>query len=80
MGDWIDYNMIVGEIGLHRENAQRRIKEYRELEGQRGLNEAEKFEYAKSVGEEVILMCLQQWCEDFKFSTEDLKNFEEFNQ
>jgi len=35
--EWIDYNMIISEIHLHRSNAQRQIKEYREIEKERGL-------------------------------------------
>jgi hypothetical protein len=80
MSEWIDYNMIISEIGMHRGNAQMRIKEYRELEKQRRLSDGEKIDYAKCVGEEVILMCLQQWCNDFRFSTDELKGFEEFKK
>lgn len=80
MSDWIDYNMIISEIGMHRGNAQTRIREYRELEKQRRLREGETIDYAKCVGEEVILMCLQQWCNDFRFSTDELKEFEEFKR
>ena len=36
--EWIDYNMIISEIRLHRSNAQRQIKEYREIEKERGLS------------------------------------------
>ena len=39
--EWIDYNMIISEIHLHRSNAQREIKEYREIEKKRGLSHAE---------------------------------------
>lgn len=69
---WIDYNMIMDEIRFHRENAQDRIKKYRELKKERELSEGEEWLYAKEVGREAALVCLLQWCEDFKFSTDDL--------
>ena len=78
MSEWIDYNMIMNEIGLHRSNAQFRIKEYRDIKNKRKLTKEEIMDYSHAVGEETILMCLQQWCTDFKFSTEDLKKFDEF--
>lgn len=75
MSDWIDFNMLMDEIGLHRSNAQRRILSYRENENP---TEWDKLECKEAVGEETILMCLQNWCNDFKFSTEELKAMDEF--
>lgn len=78
MSDWIDYNMIMGEIGLHRSNMQRRIKEYRALKEERDLSESEIRLYENAVGSEHILMCIQRWVMDFKFSTEELMELDEF--
>ena len=80
MSDWIDYNMIVSEIGLHRSNAQFRAKQYKELRKERKLTETEEWLLGQAVGEETVLMCLEQWCKDFKFSSDDLKDFLELNQ
>lgn len=76
MSYWIDFDMLMSEIGLHRSNAQRRIQEYKKI---KNPTEWDKLEFKESVGEETILMCLQGWCEDFKFSTKDLKSMGEFN-
>lgn len=75
---WLDYGLTMGEIGLHRYNAIHRIRECKE--------EAEKYardlnpykwhvlnEYMKSVGEEIVLCCLQRYCMDFRFDQEDIK-------
>lgn len=67
MSYWIDFNMIMSEIGLHRSNAQRRILEYKKKENP---TDWDKLECKEAVGKETILMCLQNWCEDFKFSTD----------
>lgn len=75
MSDWIDFNMLMDEIGLHRSNAQRRILSYREIENP---TEWDKLECKEAVGEETILMCLQNWCNDFKFSIDELKEMDEF--
>ena len=80
MSEWLDYNMIIDEIGLHKSNIQRRINEYREAKNKRNLREWEVIDYNRDVGEYTILLCLEQWCNDFKFSTEDLKKFDDFKQ
>ena len=54
--EWIDYNMIISEIHLHRSNAQRKIKEYREIEKERGLSPAEYGLYNGEIGKEIALM------------------------
>ena len=73
MSYWIDFDMIMSEIGLHRSNVQRRILEYKEKENP---TDWDKLECKEAVGKEIILMCLQSWCEDFKFTTEEIKAFE----
>ena len=74
--EWIDYNMIISEIHLHRSNAQRRIKEYREIEEERGLSPAEYGLYNEEIGKEIALMCLERWCMDFRFSISEIEEME----
>lgn len=77
MSYWIDFNMLMSEIGLHRGNAQRRVKAYKEIENP---TEWDKLECKEAVGEETILMCLQRWCDDFKFSIEDMKKMDDIKK
>lgn len=72
--EWIDYNMLISEIHLHRSNAQRQIKEYREIE--RGLSPAEYGLFNVEIGKEIALMYLERWCMDFKFSLSEIKEME----
>lgn len=86
MSNWIDYDMLMAEIGLHRSNAQREILHYKEKNKPMKTSPSEytqrefvdRLLYENEVGMEIILMCLQSWCNDFKFSTEELKELEEF--
>lgn len=78
MSEWISYDMIVGEIRLHRDNAERRIEHYRELKKERKLNAGEQGLYDEAVGQVVELLCLEQWCKDMKFSIDDLKDLDEY--
>ena len=86
MSNWIDYDMLMAEIGLHRGNAQREILHYKEKNKPMKTSPSEytqhefvdRLLYENEVGKEVILMCLENWCNDFKFSTEELKEFDEF--
>ena len=77
MSNWIDFDMLMSEISLHRSNAQRRVLAYREKENP---TEWDKLECKEAVGEETILMCLEGWCNDFKFSTEELMELDEFKK
>ncbi len=74
--EWIDYSMIISEIHLHRRNAQRQIKEYREIDKERGLSSAEYGLYNEEIGKEIALMCLERWCMDFRFSLSEIKEME----
>lgn len=74
--EWIDYNMIISEIHLHRNNAQRQIKEYREIAKEKGLLPAEYSLYNEEIGKEIALMCLERWCMDFKFSLSEIEEME----
>ena len=67
---WIDYEMLMGEIGLHRENCKREIQDYRESSNPTQFQE---IKYHESVGAEVRLCCLIQWCKDFMFTTEEVE-------
>lgn len=74
--EWIDYNMIISEIHLHRSNAQRQIKEYREIEKERDLTKSEYGLYNEEIGKEIALMCLERWCMDFRFSLSEIEKME----
>ena len=83
MSYWIDYEMLKAEINLHRNNAQRIIKSYKE-QGKSfpNSNSSRKdildlLEYQEAIGNEVALEVLEGWCDDFKFSTEDVKKMED---
>ena len=82
MSYWIDYEMLKAEINLHRDNAQRIIKSYKE-QGKSFPNSSssrkdilDRLEFQEAIGNEVILEVLEGWIEDFKFSTEDVKKME----
>ena len=75
--------MLKAEINLHRNNAQRIIKSYKE-QGKSfpNSNSSRKdildlLEYQEAIGNEVALAVLEGWCDDFKFSTEDVKKIED---
>lgn len=86
MSNWINFDMLMDEIGLHRSNAQREILAYKENNKPMKTSPSEytqhefvdRLLYENEVGQEIILMCLESWCKDFKFSTEELKQMEEF--
>lgn len=70
MNNWIDFDMMMSEIKYHRNNAQRRILEFKKIENP---TELDKIKCKEAVGEESVLMCLQAWCNDFKFSSDEVK-------
>lgn len=86
MGNWIDYDMIISEIRAHRSNAQREISEYKKENHPLPTHPSEytsrefvkRLLYENEVGKETALMCLEVWCNDFKFSTDEIKQFDEF--
>lgn len=75
MTSWINFDMIMSELKYHRNIAQRRISEFKKIENPSSLD---RRRYNETVGEESVLMCLQAWCNDFKFSTDEVKEMEEF--
>ena len=86
MSNWVDFDMLMAEIGLHRDNAQREIVHYKEECRPMKTSPSEytqrefvkRLLYENEIGKETALMCLQQWCNDFKFSTEELMKLDEF--
>lgn len=75
---WIDQQMLNQEIELHLSNAATRIEALK--------NEAKKIgqkmhshelavlsEYWECVGRTVALCCLEGWCKDFMFTSEDVE-------
>lgn len=69
MNNWIDFDMIMSEIRYHRNNAQGRVSEFKKNEKPSALD---RQRYHEAVGEESVLMCLQAWCKDFKFSSDEV--------
>ena len=70
MNNWIDYDMLISEIKVHRRIAQGRVSEFKKNENPSALD---KQRYHEAVGEELVLTCLQAWCNDFKFSSDEVK-------
>lgn len=75
---WMDYDLLIGEIGLHRSNAIDRIKETKERAAEIKRNIAPRdlailSEYLESAGAEIVLCCLQQYCMDFMFTQDEVK-------
>ena len=71
MSNWIDFDMLMLEIGHHLSNAHRCVLAYKEI---KNPTEWDKLECKEAVGKECILTCLQTWCNDFKFSDEEVKD------
>jgi len=72
MSNWIDFDMIMSELDFHRDNASRIVKAYKEIENP---TEYDKLECKEAVGEIGILEVIMGWCEDFKFSSDEVKDF-----
>ncbi len=75
---WMDYGLLISEIGLHRSNAIDRIKETKERATEIKRNIAPHDlailgEYLESVGKEIVLCCLQRYCMDFMFTQDEVK-------
>ena len=85
MSQWIDYDLLKMEIGLHRSNAQREIVNYKEKHKPLPTSRSEyttkdfidRLIYENEVGREIALSCLEGWCDDFKFSDEEVTEIEE---
>ncbi len=71
---WLDYGLMMSEIGLYRYNAIHRIKAHKEEFDPNTIpNLYHVAEYYKAVGEEVVCCCLQRYCMDFRFDQEDVR-------
>lgn len=71
---WLDYGLMVSEIGLHRYNAIHRIKEHKEHFDPLTIpNLYHVAEYYESVGIEKTCCCLQAYAKDFIFTQDEVK-------
>ncbi len=71
---WLDYGLMVSEIGLHRFNAIHRIKEHKEQFNLQAVPDLYHVaEYYKAVGVELVCCCLQAYCKDFVFTRDEVK-------
>ena len=71
---WLDYGLMMSEIGLHRYNAIHRIKEHKEQFDPLTIPDLYHVaEYYESVGIEKTCCCLQRYCMDFRFDQEDVR-------
>jgi len=71
---WLDYGLMMSEIGLHRYNAIHRIKEHKERFDPLAIPDLYHVaEYYKAVGAEVICCCLQAYGKDFIFTQDEVK-------
>ena len=72
---WLDYGLMVSEIGLYRYNAIHRIKEHKEQFNPLAIPDLYHVaEYYESVGIEKVCCCLQAYCKDFMFTQEEVNN------
>lgn len=71
---WLDYGLMMNEIGLHRYNAIQRIKEHKsQFEILRVPKLYHVAEYYMAVGVEVTCCCLQVSCKDMFFTPGEVK-------
>ena len=75
---WLDYGLMMSEIGLHRYNANHRIREAKEVVEQikreiAPAHLARLCEYSEAVGAEITCMCLQRYGMDFMFTQDEVK-------
>lgn len=72
MSNWIDFDMLMLELEHRRNNAERVIKAYKEINNP---TDWENLVCKEAVGRVVALECIMAWCKDFKFSSDEIKNF-----
>lgn len=71
---WLDYGLMVSEIGLHRYNAIHCIKDHKEQFDPLSIpNLYHVAEYYESVGIEKTCCCLQAYAKDFIFTQDEVK-------
>ena len=70
---WLDYGLMMSEIGLHRYNAIHRIKEHKEQFNPQAVPDLHHVaEYYKAVGVELTCCCLQAYGKDFIFTQDEV--------
>ena len=71
---WLDYGLMMSEIGLHRYNAIDRINAHKEQFDPQAVPDLYHVaEYYKSVGAEITCCCLQAYGKDFIFTQDEVK-------
>ena len=71
---WLDYGLMMSEIGLHRYNAIHRIKVHKEQYNPQSVPDLYHVaEYYKAVGVELTCCCLQAYGKDFIFTQDEVK-------
>ena len=71
---WLDYGLMMSEIGLHRYNAIHRINEHKEQFNPQAVPDLyHVVEYYKAVGVELTCCCLQAYGKDFIFTQDEVK-------
>lgn len=71
---WLDYGLMMSEIGLHRYNAIHRIKEHKEQFNPLAIPDLYHVaEYYKAVGAELTCCCLQAYSKDFIFTQDEVR-------
>ena len=71
---WLDYGLMMSEIGLHRYNAIHRIKEHKEQFNPQAVPDLYHVaEYYKAVGVELTCCYLQAYGKDFIFTQDEVK-------
>ena len=69
MSNWIDFDMLMMELDLHRHNAARIVKAYEKINNP---TDWDKLECKEAVGRVVVSECIMAWCKDFKFSSDEV--------
>ena len=71
---WLDYGLMMSEIGLHRYNAIDRIKAHKDQFDPQTIPDLYHVaEYYKCVGAEITCCCLQAYGKDFIFTQDEVK-------
>lgn len=71
---WLDYGLMMSEIGLHRYNAIHRTKEHKEKFDPQTIPDLYHVaEYYQAVGAEITCCCLQAYGKDFIFTQDEVK-------
>lgn len=71
---WLLYDRLISEIEMYRSNAVWRIREH---EKQFNMSDVPELfhvaEYYKNVGVEIVCSCLESYCKDSVFLTDEVK-------